>query len=67
MDTTTVAAKTTRLERGICLYNERGAEIERIGINTYRAPVLHRQGLVTRVHGHGLLHWSRPSAREGRR
>ncbi len=38
MDTTTVAAKTTRLQRGIRLFNERGAEIERIGINTYRAP-----------------------------
>jgi hypothetical protein len=38
MDTTTVTHKTTRLQRGIALYRERGAEIERIGIDTYRAP-----------------------------
>ncbi len=38
MDTTTVAAKTTRLQRGIRLFAERCAEIERIAIHTYRVP-----------------------------
>jgi hypothetical protein len=38
MDTTTVAAKTTRLQRGIALYRERGSEIERLEIHTYAVP-----------------------------
>ncbi len=38
MDTTTVAAKTTRLQRGIRLFAERGHEIERIAAHTYRVP-----------------------------
>ncbi len=38
MDTTTVAAKTTRLQRGVRLHRERGHEIERIAIHTYRVP-----------------------------
>ncbi len=38
MDTTTVAAKTTRLQRGVRLHRERGAEIERIAIHTYAVP-----------------------------
>ncbi len=38
MDTTTVTHKTTRLQRGVRLFRERGHEIERIGINAYRAP-----------------------------
>ena len=38
MDTTTVPAKTTRLQRGIALFLERGAEIERTTANTYRVP-----------------------------
>ncbi len=32
------APPTTRLQRGVRLFRERGHEIERIGINTYRAP-----------------------------
>jgi uncharacterized Zn finger protein len=38
MSTTTVAAKTTRLQRGIALYRERGSEIERLEIHTYAVP-----------------------------
>ncbi len=38
MSTTTVAAKTTRLQRGIRLFAERGHEIERISAHTYRVP-----------------------------
>ncbi len=32
------APPSTRLQRGVRLFNERGHEIERIGIDTYRAP-----------------------------
>ena len=38
MDSTTVPAKTTRLQRGIALFHDRGAEIERTTANTYRVP-----------------------------
>ncbi len=38
MDKTTVAAKTTRLQRGVRLFAERGHEIERTTANTYRVP-----------------------------
>ncbi len=38
MDTTTVAAKTTRLQRGVRLFHERGHEIERTPGGTYRVP-----------------------------
>ncbi len=38
MDTTTVPAKTTRLQRGVRLFLERGAEIERLEIHTYAVP-----------------------------
>ena len=38
MDTTTIPAKTTRLQRGIRLFNERGAEITRTPGGTYRVP-----------------------------
>jgi uncharacterized Zn finger protein len=38
MTTITVPKSTTRLQRGVRLFRERGHEIERIGINTYRAP-----------------------------
>ncbi len=38
MSTTTVAAKTTRLQRGVRLFNERGSEIERLEIHTYAVP-----------------------------
>ncbi len=38
MDTTTVAHKTTRLQRGIALHRERGREIERLEIHTYAVP-----------------------------
>ncbi len=38
MAETTVAAKTTRLQRGIALYRERGSEIERLEIHTYAVP-----------------------------
>jgi predicted nucleic acid-binding Zn finger protein len=38
MDTTTVAAKTTRLQRGVRLFNERGHEITRTTGGTYRVP-----------------------------
>ncbi len=32
------APPSTRLQRGIALFNERGAEIERISAHTYRVP-----------------------------
>jgi hypothetical protein len=38
MDTTTIPAKTTRLQRGVRLFLERGEEIERTTANTYRVP-----------------------------
>ncbi len=38
MDNTTVAAKTTRLQRGIRLFAERGHEITRTTGGTYRVP-----------------------------
>ena len=38
MTTTTVPAKTTRLQRGIALFLERAGEIERTTANTYRVP-----------------------------
>ncbi len=38
MSTTTVAAKTTRLQRGVRLHRERGHEIERLEIHTYAVP-----------------------------
>ncbi len=38
MDTTTVAAKTTRLQRGIALHRERGDEITRTTGGTYIVP-----------------------------
>ncbi len=34
----TTIPKTTRLQRGIRLFNERGAEIERLEIHTYAVP-----------------------------
>lgn len=38
MDTTTVAAQTTRLQRGITLHRERGSEITRTTGGTYHVP-----------------------------
>ncbi len=38
MAETTVAAKTTRLQRGIALHRERGHQIERLEIHTYAVP-----------------------------
>ncbi len=38
MDTTTVAAKTTRLQKGVRLHRERGHEITRLEIHTYAVP-----------------------------
>jgi hypothetical protein len=38
MDTTTVPAKTTRLQRGVRLFAERGHEITRTTGGTYRVP-----------------------------
>ena len=38
MDTTTIPAKTTRLQRGIRLFQERGAEITRTTGGTYHVP-----------------------------
>jgi predicted nucleic acid-binding Zn finger protein len=38
MSTTTVAAKTTRLQRGVRLFRERGHQIERLEIHTYAVP-----------------------------
>ncbi len=34
----TTIPKTTRLQRGVRLFNERGAEIERLEIHTYAVP-----------------------------
>ena len=38
MPEATIPAKTTRLQRGIALFNERGAEITRTPGGTYRVP-----------------------------
>ncbi len=38
MSKNTVAAKTTRLQRGVRLYREHGHEIERVEIHTYAVP-----------------------------
>ncbi len=38
MPETTISAKTTRLQRGVRLFQERGAEIERLEIHTYAVP-----------------------------
>lgn len=38
MDTTTVPHKTTRLQRGVRLFQDRGHEIERIAAHTYSVP-----------------------------
>ncbi len=46
MDTTTVP-KTSRLQRGIRLFAERGAEIERIAAHTYRVPSCTGEGFYT--------------------
>lgn len=43
MSTTTIP-KTTRLQRGIALHRERGAEIERIATHTYRVPSCSGEG-----------------------
>ena len=47
MDTTTIAAKTTRLQRGVRLFGERGHEIERISAHTYRVPSCTGTGFYT--------------------
>ena len=38
MDTTTIPTRTTRLQRGIRLFHERGHEITRTPGGTYRVP-----------------------------
>ena len=38
MDNTSVAIRSTRLQRGVRLFLERGDEIERTTANTYRVP-----------------------------
>ncbi len=38
MDTSKRNARTTRVQRGIQLHRERGAEIERTTANTYKVP-----------------------------
>ena len=38
MDTTTIPARTTRLQRGVRLFHERGNQIERLEIHTYAVP-----------------------------
>lgn len=47
MDTTTVPHKTTRLQRGIRLFQERGHEIERIAAHTYSVPSCTGEGTYT--------------------
>lgn len=47
MDTTSVPDRTTRLQRGVRLYRERGHEIERIGVHTYRVPSCAGTGFYT--------------------
>ncbi|MDP9478579.1 MAG: hypothetical protein M3R38_23345 [Actinomycetota bacterium] len=47
MDTTSVQNRTTRLQRGIALHRERGAEIERISAHTYRVPSGTGEGFYT--------------------
>ncbi len=47
MDTTTVPARTTRLQRGIRLFAERGHEIERTTANTYKVPSCSGEGRYT--------------------
>ncbi|MDP9477206.1 MAG: hypothetical protein M3R38_16265 [Actinomycetota bacterium] len=44
MDTTSVATTTTRLQRGVRLFLERGFEIERTTANTYRVPSCSGEG-----------------------
>ncbi len=44
MDTTTVTHKTTRLQRGVRLFQERGAEIERTTAHTYKVPSCSGEG-----------------------
>ncbi len=44
MTTATIPAKTTRLQRGVRLFLERGAEIERTTANTYRVPSCSGEG-----------------------
>ncbi len=39
--------KTTRLQRGIRLFNDRGHEIERIAAHTYRVPSCTGEGTYT--------------------
>lgn len=47
MPETTIPAKTTRLQRGVRLFLERGAEIERIAAHTYRVPSCTGEGSYT--------------------
>ncbi len=47
MAETTIQAKTTRLQRGVRLFNERGHEIERISAHTYRVPSCTGEGFYT--------------------
>ncbi|MDP9476507.1 MAG: hypothetical protein M3R38_12635 [Actinomycetota bacterium] len=44
MDTTSVAPTTTRLQRGVRFFLERGEEIERTTANTYRVPSCSNEG-----------------------
>ncbi len=47
MDTTTVAAKTTRLQRGVRLFAERGHEIKLLELDTYSVPFCVGDGTYT--------------------